>query len=146
MVEENLSDMADLNIVTRDNGEYKWITFTPDINLNDFEKLHSGGSSDSYILRSTLDPKVHMGVKRGDLFQSLLSKCAMEMVSTARAYVAKLEHTPAALSPAAPADDRVKGIPAIIDPKRPPKNFKDAMSREDRQEWAVAYDNEYQGF
>ncbi len=44
------------------------------------------------------------------------------------------------------AADRVKGISASIDPKRPPKNFKDAMSREDRQEWAAAYNNEYQGF
>ena len=30
--------------------------------------------------------------------------------------------------------------------KCPPKNFKDAMLRADRQEWAEAYDKEYQGF
>ena len=29
---------------------------------------------------------------------------------------------------------------------KPPKNFRDAMSREDRREWAEAYDSEYQGF
>ena len=27
-----------------------------------------------------------------------------------------------------------------------PKNFKDAMRRTDRQEWAEAYDKEFQGF
>ena len=109
------------------------------INLNNFEKVHSWGSSDSYILRSIADPKVYMGVKCEELFQSLLSKRADELVSTARAYVAKLEEV-------LMAANHVKGISTSIDPRRLQKNFKDAMSREDRQEWAVAYDNEYQGF
>ncbi len=71
--------------------------------------------------------------------QSLLSKRADELVSTARAYVAKLNEVPMAA-------DRVRGISASIDPKRPPKNYNDAMSRKDHQEWAAAYDNEYPGF
>ena len=37
----------------------------------------------------------------------------------------------------------VTGVPAGIDVN---KNFRNAMSREDRQEWAEAYDLEYQGF
>jgi hypothetical protein len=37
-------------------------------------------------------------------------------------------------------------VPAGKDVTKPPKNFRDAMSREDRQEWADAYDSEYQGF
>jgi hypothetical protein len=37
-------------------------------------------------------------------------------------------------------------VPADIDVIKPPKKFRDAMSREDRQEWAEAYDSEYQGF
>ncbi len=56
-----------------------------DINLNDFEKVRFGGSSDSYILRSIADQKVYMGVKREEFFQSLLSKRADELVSMARA-------------------------------------------------------------
>ncbi len=40
----------------------------------------------------------------------------------------------------------VCGVPAGIDVTKPPKNFWDAMRREDRQEWAEAYDSEYQGF
>ncbi len=42
----------------------------------------------------------------------------------------------------------LKGLPPSIDPDRPPKNFKDAMSRDDKQEWAVseAYNKKYQGF
>ncbi len=42
-------------------------------------------------------------------------------------------------------DGRIKGLPGNLDPTKPLKNFKDAMGREDRQEWAEAYD-EHQGF
>ena len=38
------------------------------------------------------------------------------------------------------------GVPAGIDVNKPPKNFRDAKSREDWQERAEAYDSEYQGF
>ena len=38
------------------------------------------------------------------------------------------------------------GEPAGINMNKPPKNCRDAMSREERQEWAEAYDLEYQGF
>jgi len=40
----------------------------------------------------------------------------------------------------------LKGLPQSVDPDRPPKNYKDAMSREDKQDWAEAYDKEYRGF
>ncbi len=40
----------------------------------------------------------------------------------------------------------LNGLPPCIDPDRPPKNFKDAMSRDDKREWAEAYNNEYQDF
>jgi hypothetical protein len=38
------------------------------------------------------------------------------------------------------------GVPAGVGVNKQPKNFRDAMSREDQQEWASAYDLEYQGF
>jgi hypothetical protein len=44
---------------------------------------------------------------------------------------------------------RVKGLPDSIDPNKPPRSYRDAMQRERReewQEWAEAYDKEYQGF
>ena len=41
---------------------------------------------------------------------------------------------------------RVKGLPNSIDPNKPPRNYRDAMTREDRQEWATAYMEEHQGF
>jgi hypothetical protein len=41
---------------------------------------------------------------------------------------------------------RVKGLTDSIDPNKPLRNYRDAMQRKDRQEWAEAYDEEYQGF
>ncbi len=52
-----------------------------------------------------------MGVEREEFFQFLLSKRADELVSTAQAYVAKLEEVPMAA-------DGVKGICASIDAMR----------------------------
>ncbi len=67
-----------------------------------------------------------MGVKCEEFFQSLLSKRADER-SQVHKHMAKLEEV---LMTA----NRVKGISASIDPKRLPKYFKDALSREDHQE------------
>jgi hypothetical protein len=41
---------------------------------------------------------------------------------------------------------RLKGLPDSIDPNKPPCNYRDAMQQEDLQEWAEAYENNYQGF
>ena len=40
----------------------------------------------------------------------------------------------------------VQGLPPGIDPDRPPKNYKEAMARPDREKWAAAYQKEFQGF
>jgi hypothetical protein len=33
----------------------------------------------------------------------------------------------------------VEGLPDSIDPNKSPRNYRDAMQREDEQEWAEAY-------
>ena len=88
-----------------------------------------------------VDPDLYMGVKCEDFFKSLLSKRTDELLFSARALVAQMKEE-LVTSPEGP----VTGVPAGIDVNKPPKNFRDAMSREDRQEWAEAYDSEYQGF
>jgi hypothetical protein len=40
---------------------------------------------------------------------------------------------------------KVKGLPNSINPDKPPKSCKEAMSREDSAEWAEAYNKEYMG-
>ena len=41
--------------------------------------------------------------------------------------------------------DKLHGLPDNINASKPPKNFKDAMSRVDAKEWWEAYDKEYKG-
>ena len=60
MADQLLDGIAPLDILTIVAGSYEWIKFTLEINLSYFEKIHSGGSSDSYILRSITVPKLHM--------------------------------------------------------------------------------------
>jgi hypothetical protein len=40
----------------------------------------------------------------------------------------------------------LKGHKTSLNPDHPPKSYKDAMSREDRQEWSKAFTKEYLGF
>ncbi len=40
----------------------------------------------------------------------------------------------------------VQGFPDTIDPDKSPRNYKDAMSSPDNQEWAEAYQKKIQGF
>ena len=37
----------------------------------------------------------------------------------------------------------MKGLQDYIDPNKPPKSYKEAMSRPDAAEWAEAYDKKY---
>ncbi len=71
----------------------------------------------------------------------MLNKRADEILTSARVFMATKDQARVELD-----CSRIKGLPGIIDPTNPPKNFRDAMSREDRQEWAEAYDAEHQGF
>ncbi len=82
-----------------------------------------------------------MRIRREYFFQPLLSKRSDELLFSARVLVARMKEELLAGQEGATA-----GVPAGIDVNKPPKNFSDSMSREDRQEWAEAYDSEYQGF
>ena len=66
MIEKNNDDLSNVDMLALDQGGIEWIKYSADIDLkvlNDFEKVHSGGSSDSCILRSKSNPQMHMGVK-----------------------------------------------------------------------------------
>ncbi len=82
-----------------------------------------------------------MGVKEEEFFKSLLNKRAEEILTSVRVFMATKDQ-----ARIEPDSSRIKGLPENIDPTKPPRNFRDAMSREDRQEWAEAYDAEHQGF
>jgi hypothetical protein len=145
IVSQYLHDITVVDVMSLDTGEYNWIHFTPKIDLGGFEKIHSGGSSDSYILHSISGPKVHMGVKREEFFKSLLNKRADELLTGARVFEAKNmrreQSHPAAGSRA------YQGISTLNNPpNKAAQELRDAMSREGQQKWVEAYDAEHQGF
>ncbi len=85
-----------------------------------------------------------MGVKKEEFFKSLLNKREDELdelLTGARVLMAKKDE-----ARVEPFGSTMKGLPGNIDPTKPPKNFRDAMSREDSQEWAETYDAQHQGF
>ncbi len=82
-----------------------------------------------------------MGVKKEEFFKSVLNKRADEILTSVRVFMATKDQ-----ALVEPDGSRIKGLPGNIDPTKPPKNLRDAMSREDHREWAEAYDAEYQGF
>ena len=77
------------------------------------------------------DPDLYMGVKREDFFKSLLSKRTDELLFSARVLVTRMKEE-LVTGP----EVSVTGVPAGIDVNKLPKTCSDAMSREDRQEWA----------
>ena len=122
MVDEHLDNMMQVDILTPEQSRVQWINFGPDIDLNNFEKIDSGGSTYSYIMLSLTHPNVCMRVKLEDFFRSLLQKRADELFNS-RASVARLDS-----APAQPESDLrrgvssgTKGLPGNIDPNNPPK-------------------------
>ena len=79
-IDYHLTNITEIDVVTLDRRGIKWISYDSSIDLNDFKKLHSGGSSNSYILLSMSDPDLYMGGKHEDFFKSLLSKRTDEPV------------------------------------------------------------------
>ena len=91
MIDDHLTNLADIDVVSLDRGGMRWINYDSSVDLIDFEKVHSCGSSDSYILLSLVDPDLYMGVKREDFFKSLLSKRTNELLFSAKALVTQMK-------------------------------------------------------
>ncbi len=86
-----------------------------------------------------------MKVSREAFFQSLLQRNSndLELSSKARGLLSRMEAE--LVNALVGGSSRVKGLPDSIVPNKPPRSYRDAIRREDQQEWAEAYDKEYQG-
>jgi hypothetical protein len=113
------------NILTYAPPGSKWIPYDKTTPSNLYEKVHYDRASDTLILRLTNEQDTYTKTTQLQFFRDILK------VQTA--FVASLVRN-------------VEGLPPGIDPDRPPKNFKEAMARPDREQWAAAYQKEYQGF
>ena len=111
------------NILCRVPSGATWVAYDKSLPRGSYETAHYDQPSDILILRLTKEKDTYTKVTQLQYFKDLLSVQV--------AFVANLR--------------TVHGLPDDIDPDRPPKNFKDAMSRPDSQEWAEAYQKEFQG-
>ncbi len=139
MIRGKLDEDNNIEILSVYKLPTRWIDFTPEINLDQYGKVHVGNGG-HYILRSKTEKDVYMKVSREAFFQSLLQRNSNELLSKARGLLSRMEaeHVNTPLG----GPSRVKGLPDSIDPNKPPLNYRNAMRREDRQEWAEAYDIE----
>ena len=89
MIDNHIDHITSLDILSPEPGQYRFIKFDPSINLDDFEKIHSGGSSGSYLLRSIAHPNVCMRVEREGFFRSHLQKRSDELLINALVLVSQ---------------------------------------------------------
>ena len=141
----HLTNREDLDIVILDREGIKWLDYDSSINLNDFEKVHSEGSSNSYFPIDQRAECIPEGtpVRRKDFFKSLLEKQTYELLVSALVLVAQMKVARELLIV---QEGRLRVVPVTINVNKPKENFRCAMRREDGQVWTEAYDNEYQGF
>ena len=124
---------SEIDILYKASTPIRWLTYTSDLHLATFKKVHMG-SDRLLILQAPNDPAAYLKIDQETFFRNLLSTATI--------------HEKARMASAHDRGNltRVKGLPDSIDPTKPPKNFRDAMMREDCQEWAAALDKEYMGF
>jgi hypothetical protein len=116
MIRGKLEEDNNLEILSVDKLPTRRIDFTPEINLDQYEKLHVG-NGEHFILRSKTEQDVYMKVSREAFFQSLLQRNSNELLSKARGLLSRMEaelvNTPVG------GPSRVKGLPDSIDPNKP---------------------------
>ena len=93
------------------------------------------GSDQNLILRLPKEDNAFLKISKDAYFKNLLETTSIrEKARSASVIKTEMSTT------------KVKGLPDSIDPNRPPKNYRDATSREDAVEWSEAFMKEYMGF
>ena len=90
MIKGKLDEDNNLEILSVDKLPTKWIDFTTEINLDQYERVHVG-NGEHYVLRSKTEQDVYMKVSREAFFQSLLQRNANELLSKARGLLSRME-------------------------------------------------------
>jgi hypothetical protein len=90
MIKGKLDEDNNIEILPGDMLPTRWIDFTPEINLDQYEKVHAG-NGEHYILRSKTEQDVYMKVSRDAFFLSLLHRNSNELLSKARRLLSRME-------------------------------------------------------
>ena len=131
MVEQFKSDNA-TDILFTHASDVNWIPYNK-LHVADYKRVHYDSTSDIMVMRVQSKDNTFTRVTQ--------LKWCMDKLDLDKAQ--QEEHQ---ANFAGSTYRTLKGLPTSINPDRPPRNFKDAMSREDKQEWAEAFDKEYRGF
>ena len=123
VIDQNKTDSR-TNILSRIPSGATWVQYDKTLPSNKYQTAHYDPESDTLIWCLVYETNMYTKTTHQQHFNGVLS--------VQRAFVASL--------------CVVKGLPDTIDPDKPPRNYKDAMSRPDNQEWAEAYQKKFQGF
>ena len=68
MIASKLAEDNSVDILSELKKDVKWIEYDETINLNEFEKVHTSTSADTYTFRSTINPDTFMKMSRESFF------------------------------------------------------------------------------
>ena len=131
VVEQYQSDNS-TDILYRNPSDVKWIPYNK-LHVSNYTGVHYDSTSDVMVMRVNTENNSYTRVTQKQWLMDKLD-LTKAIFEEQQANFAGVTHR------------TLKGLPPSINPDRPPKNYKDAMSREDRQEWGEAFTKEYRGF
>ena len=123
IIDQNNED-TQTNILSRVPSGATWVPYDKSLPARKYQTAHYAPKSDVLILCLVDQTDTYTKTTQQQYFRDVLS--------VQQAFFSSLRV--------------VQGLPDNIDPDKPPKNYKDAMSRPDNQQWANAYMDEYLGF
>ena len=112
--------------------DVKWIPYNK-LHISNYTRVHYDSTSDVMVMRVNTENNSYTRVTQKQWLMDKLDLTKAVFEEQQANFAGVTHHT-------------LKGLPPSIDPDRPPRNYKDAMSREDRQEWGEAFTKEYRGF
>ena len=117
-----------VDIFTYESKGATWEAYDKSRGFSAYTSTKYDPNSDELILRVTGKENTFARTTQYQYFQDLLNEQA--------AMVAEISNE----------SSDATGVPPGVNLNKPPRSYKDAMSRVDRQEWDTAYFDEYQGF
>jgi hypothetical protein len=120
------------DILFQDPLQFKWTTYKK-LHICNYKRVHYEPISDVIVLQVNTQENTFVRVTQKQFNFDMLDllKAAAEQH---QAHFASIHHS------------TLQGLDPAINPDSPPRNFKDAMSHSDHQDWAEALNKEFLGF
>ena len=116
------------DILYQDPLQFKWTTYNK-LHISNYKRVHYDPISDVMVLQVNTEERTFVRVTQKQFNLDMLDLLKAAAVQH-QANFAGIQHS------------SLQGLDPSINPDRPPRNFKDAMSRSDQQDWAEALNKE----